>query len=363
MKRIYFRPWTDWTRREFLLKLALLICTWISSPLSGATEFNIPEFGRLPIVFNGRHQPFDSLARNSLLQIREKQTANIEPWKSFLEKPKVLSATEWILGVMFRPEESDLWPVFRIDHPDLISLLNLPRKDLEKQADGKHFAWNRIEPGFKELHDQRSRILDTKKDASQRDSFDQAVLRLYECIVVYLRIKNTVHPQDSAGFAKELVEYQKLLQPGKTGAEVLRAKYSAGNMDAARNDPLVVDLGRYYTASKMEGPLILPPAEKSSTEWQRMGDSLMELRGGESLPLTIANYAKIADAYRQKDADAFNSGVVLQLREIETLVPRDIGKARQEVRFGPNSIKNSLMSRTLAANLAPAEALAVWRRR
>ena len=30
-------------------------------------------FGRLPILFNGRLQPMDSLARNSLLQIRGKQ--------------------------------------------------------------------------------------------------------------------------------------------------------------------------------------------------------------------------------------------------------------------------------------------------
>jgi len=33
-------------------------------------EFHVREFGRLPVLLNGRVQPFDSVARNSLLQIR-----------------------------------------------------------------------------------------------------------------------------------------------------------------------------------------------------------------------------------------------------------------------------------------------------
>jgi len=33
-------------------------------------EFHTREFGRLPVLLGGRIQPFDSVARNSLLQIR-----------------------------------------------------------------------------------------------------------------------------------------------------------------------------------------------------------------------------------------------------------------------------------------------------
>ena len=32
--------------------------------------FHVREFARLPVLLNGRVQPFDSVARNSLLQIR-----------------------------------------------------------------------------------------------------------------------------------------------------------------------------------------------------------------------------------------------------------------------------------------------------
>ena len=38
-------------------------------------DFDWQKFGRLPVLANGRFQPLDSLARNSLLQLREKGSA------------------------------------------------------------------------------------------------------------------------------------------------------------------------------------------------------------------------------------------------------------------------------------------------
>ena len=52
-----------------------VMAAWFLNTLRAPKEkdFAYAEFGRLPLVFNGRFQPMDSLARNSLLQIREKQ--------------------------------------------------------------------------------------------------------------------------------------------------------------------------------------------------------------------------------------------------------------------------------------------------
>ncbi len=44
-----------------------------------------------------RIQPMDSLARNSLLQIREKQEANLRAVEGrTFDKPRIISATEWL---------------------------------------------------------------------------------------------------------------------------------------------------------------------------------------------------------------------------------------------------------------------------
>ena len=162
-------------------------------------------FGRLPILFNGRLQPMDSLARNSLLQIRGKQSANIEPWKDSMDKPRILSASEWLMGVMAKPEESDGWKIFRVDHPDLKGLLGLAMEaDPAKQEDGKHYSWRQVasDKNFQAI-EQNARTA-REKDAAVRSTFDNAVLKLHNAMTLVFRLKNTLQPQDSADFAADL---------------------------------------------------------------------------------------------------------------------------------------------------------------
>jgi hypothetical protein len=136
------KKWFPWI-------VAVVFGAWAlgSLRLPAEKQFATREFGKLPVLSSGRVQPLDSLARNSLLQIREKQSANLEPWKNWWEKPKLISATEWAMLVMMKPAEADAWPVFRVDNPDVKSLLALPMEaDAAKHADGKHYSWSQIEP-------------------------------------------------------------------------------------------------------------------------------------------------------------------------------------------------------------------------
>ena len=65
-----------------------VMAAWFFSTLRAPQDktFAFTEFGKLPVLASGRVQPIDSLARNSLLQIREKQEANLEPWKGAFGK-------------------------------------------------------------------------------------------------------------------------------------------------------------------------------------------------------------------------------------------------------------------------------------
>src|SRR5262247_1931249 len=85
-------------------------------------EYHVREFGTLPVLLSGRVQPFDSVARNSLLQIRSTGDVPLEEvpsWK-FWHHPKRLKATEWLLEVMTRPEDADTRPIFLIHHEELL---------------------------------------------------------------------------------------------------------------------------------------------------------------------------------------------------------------------------------------------------
>jgi len=126
--------------------LMFVMALWFFGNLSVPKDkdFAFTEFAKLPITANGRIVPLDSLARNSLLAIREKQTVNLEPWKGWNEHPRILPAIQWLANVMMNPTVADDWPVFRVDNPDLVSLLKLPDKDTAKHSDGKHYSWNQI---------------------------------------------------------------------------------------------------------------------------------------------------------------------------------------------------------------------------
>ena len=122
-------------------------------------DFAYTTFGKLPILSDGRLKPLDSLARYSLLEIREKQTLNTEPWKDWHEHPKMISAIQWLTTVMMNSEQSDKWPVFRVDNPELTALLKLPAKDKAQNQDGKHYSWNQIQPALAAFDQESSRII------------------------------------------------------------------------------------------------------------------------------------------------------------------------------------------------------------
>ena len=153
----------------------------------------------------------DSLARNSLLQIREKQEANLEPWKG--TDAHMIPATEWLAYVMMQPATADQWPVFRVDNPELIALLKLPGKDLAQHQDGQHYSWAEIQPGLHALDDETKRIQKEKKEASEQNAYEKAALKMREKLWLYLQLKNAMEPED-VGLKDEVAKLQSLYPAG-----------------------------------------------------------------------------------------------------------------------------------------------------
>ena len=115
--------------------IAAAAVVWLLSAFRAPKDpgFAYHDFGRLPLVFNGRLQPFDSFARNTLLQIRNKQSM-----RDSAEK-RTLPATEWAVEVMMKPDVANARKAFRIDHPDLKGQLKLAMDANESTGeDGKH---------------------------------------------------------------------------------------------------------------------------------------------------------------------------------------------------------------------------------
>jgi ABC-type transport system involved in cytochrome c biogenesis permease subunit len=328
--------------------LMLVMALWFFGNLQAPKDrdFAFSEFGRLPVTANGRVVPMDSLARNSLLELREKQTLNTEPWKGWNENPKIIPATEWLANVMMNPAVADDWPSFRVDNPDLISLLKLPDRDVAKHFDGKHYSWNQIAPAIDALDKENDRV--EKIDAPNRTAYENAVTKMHARLALYAGLKTTVQPADAQDWPAELAAFEKLIPDG---IAAVKAQQAGQKFDRTNFNAFAAFIQEFQFMASLEPPLILPP--NGSGDWRRMGDALLDAPRGTPVDDAMHDYAKMTGALAANQADKFNSA----LKDYySTLVPtqsKALAKARAEVFFNQmEPFYNAMVIYVLAGLLA-----------
>jgi len=320
------KKWSPWLP---LILTAVFTAWFLADTLCPPrdTDFAFNEFGALPLVFNGRLKPMDSLARNSLLEIREKQTLNTEPWKGWNENPKIISANEWLINVMMNPAVADAWPVFRVDNPDLITLLKLPERNPGQKQDGQHYSWNQIAPSFDLLNKEYARV--QKIESVDRSAYERAVNKVFDRLMLYAQLKNTLQPQDAANWRQELTDYQTMIPVGiaAVGAQQAGQKYDQNIFNA-----FVDDVQQFDDMSQIEAPLVVP-RQNSTGDWQRVGTALLNAASGEPISPAVFAYAKMIDAFRKGDSAAFNAALADYRSSLVPDFSPAMHKARAEVFF------------------------------
>jgi ABC-type transport system involved in cytochrome c biogenesis permease subunit len=118
-------PW--YRQGQFLFPLIVVVVTvlWLGSrmrpPKVATGEPNVHALGRLPVVYQGRVKPFDTLARNSLRVISGRNTYRDAAGNS---QP----AIHWLLDEMANSTEAGTHKVFRIENFDVLDTLGLSRR-------------------------------------------------------------------------------------------------------------------------------------------------------------------------------------------------------------------------------------------
>jgi ABC-type transport system involved in cytochrome c biogenesis permease subunit len=321
MKKI--KPWLP-------LILTLAFAAWFLDtllPPPETTGFAFTTFGQLPLVFNGRLKPMDSLARNSLLEIRGTQTLDTEPWKEWYQDQKIISANEWLINVMMNPAVADAWLVFRVDNSDLITLLKLPEANSALQQDGKHYSWNQIAPSFDLINKENSRV--QKVESAQRSAYEQAVSKVFDKLMLYEQLKNTVQPQDVPDWQQELTDYQTLIPAGVTA---VNAQQAGQKYDQTIFNTFANDLQQLDDMSQLDAPLIVPP-QNPSGDWQRVGVVLLNAAKGEKISPAVPAYATMGDAFRKGDIAGFNAALADYRASLVPDFSGALHKASSEVFF------------------------------
>jgi cytochrome c-type biogenesis protein CcsB len=180
-------PVRPWNRAAFLFPLgilALCLVYVLSHALPGdpnGNRFNVRGFGRLPVLFDGRVQPLDSLARNSVkvLSGRESLRFTKEQAQSMGFEGRSVPAIQWLLDVFARPEASEKYPVVRIDDPDVKNLLGLEEKE-------HLFSIRQLAGQFPKLQKQIEQA--NAVDKSKHSKYQRAVLELANKLQLYMRL-------------------------------------------------------------------------------------------------------------------------------------------------------------------------------
>jgi ABC-type transport system involved in cytochrome c biogenesis permease subunit len=270
---------------------ALIVLTfagWVSGRARPAkvpaTELNVAAFGELPLAYEGRIQPFDTLARNVLTVISDRSTVELnEESKSAFKrllgiKPKI-TATKWLLDVITSSKAARKFQVFRIENLDLLQTLGLEPRDGFRYSVTE--LTERREEIFKQIELARN-VPEENRSLEQR-----GILELSEKIFRYTAL------QDS--FANAQIRTDKI--------ENVQADLALIGQEVQRLDKV--------------GPRAIPPVEPDQP-WQILFAAEVEyaIKGLMKEPQNAATpaFRSILDAYQANDLERYNASLAAYKR-------------------------------------------------
>lgn len=281
-------------------------------------ESSPPDFaglGKLPVLHNGRIKPLDTIARNSLLRIRGKQTLQAAGRR--------MPAIEWLLEVMAGTGKADSFAIFVINDPDVLGLIG------KKQSKNRYFSFQDIAPAASEILRQAERA--SGIPPQQRDRFTRAVYDLGQRLNLYQQLQNTLWGRLVADPDADLKAFKAVVEKDLTK---VMAMLGGGSADDAAARRFADYLDRYRFLSGSAYFRAVPPAPgRPVEEWTNIGEALLQGLRGDAVRPEVELYAGLVTAYRRGDIAAFNQRVAELQRQLTARAPRAAGRAKHESIF------------------------------
>ncbi|HEY7120295.1 MAG TPA: cytochrome c biogenesis protein CcsA [Tepidisphaeraceae bacterium] len=162
-----------------VLAFCLIYVLGHASPRPLSKTYDLDTFAKLPLSYEGRVQPYDSLARNALKVLRGRESALLIEEKNGEKEETKIQPVPWLLNVFADTEVSHKYKIFVIDHPDLKSLLGLSEKE-------KYFSAEDLAPNFQKFVEQVQPAAEIRKnDAHRLSQYQNALLELADRVTLY----------------------------------------------------------------------------------------------------------------------------------------------------------------------------------
>ena len=281
---------------RFLSKLLpiLVVATcgaWLVSktplPRDTAGEMSMYAFGSLPVAYQGRIKPFDTLARNSLIIISNRQSYRDENGK---KQP----AIHWLLEVISGSEAAMKHRVFRIANLQLIDALKLPRRERFR------YAYEEFVDSLPALDDAIGRV--QAMEPSQRDVYDTQLLEFFRKVHLF-----------------NLLEKSHRLPALPSERDQL--------MPALRQL-----INEYQFLEQSPLPHAIPPLSDDE-QWRPLMRAALESMVTRNINPAIEPLATMLDAWRAGDADGFDDALTDYKSILARHAPADPSKLSFEVFF------------------------------
>jgi ABC-type transport system involved in cytochrome c biogenesis permease subunit len=287
------------------------------TPPHSKSEFDLRGFSRLPVLADGRLKPLDTIARTSLLVLQGRQNF-VAPDGSTLQP------VEWLLDVFFNPAVADDYQHFLIENPDALSIFG------KEQGAQKRFSFNELRSGLPEL--ERQMKLADPVDEQMRSAFQREVVKVYQRVILYQRLKSSVNLEDSPDFLAEVERFRQMLPSWAATLEARQAGKPYNEQDAKMADAF---LARFQSMSESSDLLIIPPSpgNPDPNAWQKIGDSLAGSFSRGSVDPAVMAFAGLGNTWRLKQPRDFNEVVRLFAVEISRRFEPQLQKCRAEVSF------------------------------
>jgi len=318
--------------KRFLPYLILLVAglwlgvSWIV-PKPKADDFDVASFSSLPVLAGGRIKPLDTVARNSLLIMRGKQTLRL-PNSKPMDKP--MEASRWLADVLFNARVADTYPVFSIANQEVLDLCGLP------QADKRDCTFAELEPSLEKIEEEVRRA--SKIESAKRSPYQKAIHHLYDSLDLYLRLKNSVQLEKSGDLGAEINFLAKCAAAARQG------EHPFDNETITKIDALGA---RWEKQSQLANMLTSAPlAGGRPDDWQTTGAALFDLFKDQKTPPpaagspaadaiapSVAAYAAMGDAFRAGNRASFAQAADNYLGWTRDAHPKWASKAVAELRF------------------------------
>ena len=282
-------------RRSVIVTAAVvgIAAVWVLSsarePRVPQDEMQLAEFGRLPIVYEGRVKPFDTLARNALRIISDKQTFEDESG----EKPvKSQPAIKWLLDVVTASPAAFKHKVFRIENLEVLQTLGLERRG------GFRYALEEFRDHVDEF--ERQAELASKAEPSKLSVYQKKILELDKRIRLFTLLM--------AAFEQPHISEDKV------------------------QEDLIEAIKRQGALQRMQPPLVVPP-ENAEGEWEpysvawTKGFAKAHVLGQKPSPAVVALNSMFVD-YRKADGEAFNRELAHYENWLDEHRPADVNPTK-----------------------------------